>query len=75
MLRQIRRETLAPGTIPMDDPGRTRLEDWAVLDLIAAAYRVRAAQVVGPAWISGQGFDVEAKVPAGTSKEQVNATR
>jgi uncharacterized protein (TIGR03435 family) len=59
--------------IPMKDPGRVRIESWALLDLIAAAYRVRAAQVSGPPWLADQTFDIEAKVPDGASKEQVNA--
>jgi uncharacterized protein (TIGR03435 family) len=58
--------------IPMDDPDRVRLDNWALLDLIAAAYRVRASQVSGPAWLSDQGFDIQAKVPAGTPKEELN---
>ena len=69
MLRDVRR----PGMIPMDDPGRVRLENWALLDLIAAAYSVRATQVSGPAWLSGQRFDIEAKAPAGAPKEELNA--
>jgi len=68
MLREMRR----PGMIPMDDPGRVRLENWALLDLIAAAYRVRATQVSGPAWLSGRGFDIEAKAPDGAPKEELN---
>jgi uncharacterized protein (TIGR03435 family) len=59
--------------IPMADPGRIRLDDWALLDLIAAAYSVRAAQVSGPAWLADQSFDIEAKVPDGAPKEQLNA--
>jgi uncharacterized protein (TIGR03435 family) len=69
MLRDVR----PPGMIPMDDPGRVRLENWALLDLIAAAYRVRATQVSGPAWLSGQRFDIEAKMPDGIPKEELNA--
>lgn len=69
MLRDLR----PPGMIPMDDPGRVRLEDWTLLDLIASAYSVRATQVSGPAWLSSQGFDIEAKVPDGTRKEKLNA--
>jgi uncharacterized protein (TIGR03435 family) len=67
------RDARPPGMIPMDDPGRVRLENWALLDLIAAAYRVRATQVSGPAWLSGQRFDIEAKVPDGAPKEELNA--
>ena len=72
-LREIMRSTWRPGMIPMDDPGRVRLENWALLDLVAAAYRVRAIQVSGPDWLSDQGFDIEAKVPDGTPKEELNA--
>jgi uncharacterized protein (TIGR03435 family) len=72
-MREMMRDTRPPGMIPMDNPGRVRLEKWALLDLIAAAYRVRATQVSGPAWLSDLSFDVEAKVPEGTSKEELNA--
>jgi len=67
------RSVWRPGLIPMDGPGRVRLMDWALLDLIAAAYRVRAVQVSGPAWLSDQAFDLEAKPPDGAPKEELNA--
>jgi uncharacterized protein (TIGR03435 family) len=73
MMREMMRNVRPLGTIPMTDPGRIRLENWALLDLIAAAYRVRATQVSGPAWLSDQSFDIEAKVPDGTPKEELNA--
>jgi len=73
MMRDILRDLRPPGMIPMDDPGRVRLEGWELIDLIAAAYSVRATQVSGPAWLSGRGFDIEAKVPDGTRKEELNA--
>jgi uncharacterized protein (TIGR03435 family) len=69
----IMREMLGNGWIPMTDPGRVRLKNWALLDLIAAVYSVRASQVSGPAWLSDQSFDIEAKVPDGTLKEELNA--
>jgi uncharacterized protein (TIGR03435 family) len=72
-LREMMRSIWKPGMIPMDDPGRVRLENWALLDLIAAAYRVRASQVSGPAWLSDQSFDIEAKAPDGAPKEELNA--
>jgi len=73
MLRELMRTLDRPGMIPMDDPGRIRLTNWALLDLIADAYSVRAAQVSGPAWLADQSFDIEAKVPEGAPKEQLNA--
>jgi uncharacterized protein (TIGR03435 family) len=72
MMREMLRNGQTPGMIPMTDPGRIRLENWALLDLIAAAYRVRATQVSGPAWLSDRGFDIEAKAPDGASNEAVN---
>jgi uncharacterized protein (TIGR03435 family) len=72
MARELMRNGRPPGMIPMDDPGRVRLNNWALLDLIAAAYRVRATQVSGPAWLADQIFDIEAKVPDGVSKEELN---
>jgi uncharacterized protein (TIGR03435 family) len=57
----------------MDNPSRIRLENWALLDVIAAAYRVRATQVLGPAWLGDQSFDIEAKVPDSAPKEELNA--
>lgn len=71
-LREMMRSSRPPGMIPMNDPGRVRLENWALLDLIAAAYNVRATQVSGPDWLSDHGFDIEAKVPHGTPKEALN---
>jgi uncharacterized protein (TIGR03435 family) len=73
MMREMARYARRPGVIPMDDPGRVRLENWVLLDLIAAAYRVRATQVSGPAWLSDQGFDIEAKPPDGAPKEELDA--
>lgn len=52
MVREMMRNNRQPGMIAMMDPGRIRLENWALLDLIAAAYSVRANQVSGPAWLS-----------------------
>jgi uncharacterized protein (TIGR03435 family) len=76
-LSQITREFAGndrrPGEIPMAGPDRVRLQNWSLLDLIAAAYSVRAAQVSGPAWLSDQVFDVEAKVPDDTPKDELNA--
>lgn len=73
MVREMMRNSRAAGAIPMAGPGRIRLEKWALLDLIAAAYSVRTSQVSGPSWLADQTFDIEATVPAGAPKEQLNA--
>jgi uncharacterized protein (TIGR03435 family) len=72
-MQKMMRNMRAPGTIPMEDASRIRLRNWALLDLIAAAYSVGATQVSGPAWLSDQGFDIEAKLPDGSPKEELNA--
>jgi uncharacterized protein (TIGR03435 family) len=72
-LREFTGSQQRPGWIPMENAGRVRLQNWALLDLIAAACSVRATQVSGPEWLSGQGFDIEAKMPDGSSKEELNA--
>jgi len=61
-----------PGLIEMVDPGRVRMTNYSLLDLIAAAWRVRATRLSGPGWMADQRFDVEAKVPDGTPRGQVN---
>ncbi len=71
--REFARNVRRPGEIPMIGRDRVRLQNWALLDLIAAAYRVRTTQVSGPAWLSDQVFDIEATVPVGTPKEELNA--
>jgi hypothetical protein len=73
MLREMMRNGQPPGMISMTDPGRIRLKNWALLDLIAAAYRVHASQVSGRGWIADVCFDIDAKVPEGTPKEELNA--
>jgi len=72
MLREMIRNQGPPGEIPMTGPDRVRVPNWTLLDLIAAAYSVRTTQVSGPDWLSDQGFDIEAKLPDGAPKEQVN---
>jgi uncharacterized protein (TIGR03435 family) len=73
MQREMMRNMRLTGEIPMKDPGRISLQDWALLDLIAAAYSVHVTQVSGPAWLSDQGFNIEAKMPAGAPKQEANA--
>jgi uncharacterized protein (TIGR03435 family) len=40
-------------------------------EYLARAYRVRFSQVLGPEWISSERFDVDAKLPDGSSPAQV----
>ncbi len=73
-MRQRMLNSRKPGLIPTPDPGRVRVKEWTLIEMIAAAYRVLPAQVSGPAWLTNpsQFFDVDATIPEGTPKEQVN---
>ena len=73
LMREIDRNHRRPGEIPMTGTDRVRLKNWPLLDLIAAAYSVRAIQISGPDWLSDQGFDIEATVPEGTPRAELNA--
>jgi len=57
-----------PGWLPLEKT-RLRLQNISLAQLIASAYRVRPAQVAGPAWMAEALFDVEATMPAGTTVE------
>jgi uncharacterized protein (TIGR03435 family) len=59
------------GIIP-GDKGRVHIEHWPLLDLIAAAYRVRTTEISGPTWLGDQYFDIDAKIPTGTPADQRN---
>lgn len=60
------------GPVPMPDPGRVAIRNMTLRTLVATAYRVPSTQVSGPGWMGEEAFDVDAKVPPGTPKEQVN---
>ncbi|HEV2646694.1 MAG TPA: TIGR03435 family protein [Acidobacteriaceae bacterium] len=61
-----------PGVISMPGPDRVRMSSRSLLDLISSAYSVRNIRVSGPVWMSDQEFDIEAKVPEGTPKQDLN---
>ena len=53
------------------DPGRLTAGYVSLRDLMARAYEVKAPQITGPAWIDSEKYDVNAKIPDGTAREQV----
>jgi uncharacterized protein (TIGR03435 family) len=57
-----------PGT---PDPGQITWTNATLKTLLTIAYDVKAYQVNGPAWIDTERYDIIAKVPEGTTKEQV----
>jgi uncharacterized protein (TIGR03435 family) len=62
-----------PGT---GDPTRVVIQNYALESLILDAYEIQTYQLAGPDWLIGAfgptalRFDVDAKVPEGTTKEQ-----
>jgi uncharacterized protein (TIGR03435 family) len=53
------------------DGARAEYIYMTVGDLIVLAYNVKSDQITGPGWITTQPFDVIAKLPEGTSKNDI----
>lgn len=53
------------------DEGMLRYTNVALKDCIRIAYRVKEFQVQGPEWLGSARFDIVAKLPDGSSKDQV----
>lgn len=53
------------------DEGMLRYSGVSLKDCIRTAYRVKDFQVQGPDWIASARFDITAKLPAGSSKDQI----
>src|SRR5580658_7705186 len=58
-----------PGT---SDPGQITYRGRSLKDLISSAYGVKSFQVSGPGWLDTERYDIAAKIPEGTTKEQFN---
>jgi uncharacterized protein (TIGR03435 family) len=53
------------------DGAQVRIVSLPMRDYIARAYRVKLYQVTGPDWLTSERFDLNAKLPAGSSSEQI----
>lgn len=53
------------------DGGRAVMSNASLVDLIGTAYRVKAFEISGPSWMSTEKFDIIAKLPDGSTAEQV----
>ncbi|HLK65704.1 MAG TPA: TIGR03435 family protein [Bryobacteraceae bacterium] len=53
------------------DQGRMDYENVSLKDCIRTAYRLKDFQVSGPDWLGNTRFDISAKLPEGTTKDQV----
>jgi uncharacterized protein (TIGR03435 family) len=63
----MRRMTGGPGT---SDPGTFTYSNVTLKLLATVAYNLKDFQVEGPEWIDSVGYDLVAKMPPGTTKEQ-----
>jgi uncharacterized protein (TIGR03435 family) len=58
--------------IRMDaDAGMLRYSNVSLKDCIRVAYRVKDFQVQGPDWLGSERFDIVAKLPDGSSQDQI----
>jgi uncharacterized protein (TIGR03435 family) len=57
-----------PGT---RDPGRISYINVSFQGLLMAAWNLREDQIIGPGWISSKSFNLEAKLPAGTTEQDL----
>lgn len=53
------------------DPGHFSCQNCTLMMLVTDAFNVRASQVSGPAWMTAERFDITAKIPLGSTEEQV----
>jgi uncharacterized protein (TIGR03435 family) len=53
------------------DPSLVSYRNLTLRDAIRGAYKVRDFQIVGPDWMSSVRFEVDAKLPAGATTEQI----
>lgn len=56
-----------PGT---DDPGQVTYTNLTLKNFIMTAYGVKTYQISGPVWLDTERYDIIAKIPPGTTKEQ-----
>jgi uncharacterized protein (TIGR03435 family) len=54
------------------DAGRLDLQNVSLMQVITRAYGIKDFQVTGPDWLNADRFNIVAKMPEGTPKEQVN---
>jgi uncharacterized protein (TIGR03435 family) len=56
-----------PGT---PDPGQITFSNVSLRNVLMQAYDVKDFQISGPSWLGSERYDITAKVPPGTTKEQ-----
>ncbi|HEY4085684.1 MAG TPA: TIGR03435 family protein [Bryobacteraceae bacterium] len=56
---------------PQQDPTRINYPGVTLRSLLAQAYGIALEQITGPKWIGEERFDIDAKLPAGATPEQI----
>ena len=56
-----------PGT---PDPGQLTYSNVSLKNVIQNAYDVKGYQITGPKWLDSERFDITAKIPKGTTKDE-----
>jgi uncharacterized protein (TIGR03435 family) len=57
---------------PHIDGARAEYSAMALRELIVMAYKVKPFQITGPDWINSTRFDIQAKMPEGSTKDDAN---
>jgi uncharacterized protein (TIGR03435 family) len=57
---------------PRIDGSRAEYRSMTLRELMVVAYKVQANQITGPDWIDSQRFDIAAKLPDESTKDQAN---
>ncbi len=52
------------------DPGQIAYTNVALIAILEIAYDAQPFQIVGPAWLSTETYDINAKIAAGSTKEE-----
>ncbi len=58
-----------PGT---SRPGQASYSIWSLRQLLTQAFNIKDDRLLGPRWLDDDKFDIVAKAPAGSTREQVN---
>jgi uncharacterized protein (TIGR03435 family) len=53
------------------DPGRVAYANVSLMGILARAFGVKSYQISGPSWLVSERYDVVAKIPDGSPKDQV----
>lgn len=72
-MQKLAQQMMAGGEMPKLGPhvdgAQAEYTYMALRDLIVVAYKVKPFQVSGPDWIASTRFDIKAKMPAGSTKD------